>query len=232
MSAELKTELTALLRAKGAALVGVADLRGVQGADMPVGVAVAIPVPPHITADLTKAPTREYYEAYAAMNARLDDIVLCGEEFLRSRGFRALANTTKRVKKDADWRTPLPHKTVAVRAGLGWIGKSCLLVTREYGGAVRLSALLTDAPMRADAPVRGSLCGACEICVKSCPAGALTGVAWREGVAREQMLNKEACKREQTERMKRATGIETDLCGKCFAVCPYTQGYLRRAGVI
>lgn len=27
--------------------------------------------------------------------------------------------------------------------------------------------------------------------------------------------------------MKQATGIETDLCGLCFAVCPYTQRYLR-----
>ena len=33
----------------------------------------------------------------------------------------------------------------------------------------------------------------------------------------------------QTAVMKAQTGIETDLCGKCFAVCPYTQGYLRRA---
>ncbi len=31
----------------------------------------------------------------------------------------------------------------------------------------------------------------------------------------------------QLERMKNATGIETDLCGLCFAVCPYTQKYLK-----
>ena len=33
----------------------------------------------------------------------------------------------------------------------------------------------------------------------------------------------------QIQRMKQATGIETDLCGLCFAVCPYTQQYLREA---
>ena len=33
----------------------------------------------------------------------------------------------------------------------------------------------------------------------------------------------------QIQRMKQATDIETDLCGLCFAVCPYTQQYLREA---
>ena len=28
--------------------------------------------------------------------------------------------------------------------------------------------------------------------------------------------------------MKAATGMEVDLCGLCFAVCPYTQEYLKR----
>lgn len=85
------------------------------------------------------APTLAYLEAYAALNAQLNDIVTSGAGFLREREYRAIANTTKAVHQDADWRTPLPHKTVATRAGLGWIGKSCLLVTEAFGSAVRLS---------------------------------------------------------------------------------------------
>ena len=44
-------------------------------------------------------------------------------------------------------QTALPHKTIATRAGIGWIGKSALLVTAKYGSAIRLSSILTDTPI-------------------------------------------------------------------------------------
>ena len=159
--AAIREDLFHLLREKGARLTGVADLTGVAGSEMPVGISVAVPVPKGIVRDLQTAPTQEYYEAYHAMNAQLNEIVSAGAEFLRAQGFRARANTTLAVKQDSQWRTPLPHKTVATRAGLGWIGKSCLLVTPEFGSAVRLSSLLTDAPLPSDAPVDESRCGSC-----------------------------------------------------------------------
>lgn len=146
---ELKRALYAVLAEAGANLMGIADLSGIVSGEMQTGVSVAVPVPRNIVRDLQTAPTREYYDAYHALNARLDGIVSRGAEFLRANGYRAQANTIKVVRKDEDWRTPLPHKTVATRAGLGWIGKNCLLITREYGGAVRLSSLLTDAPLPA-----------------------------------------------------------------------------------
>ena len=65
------------------------------------------------------------------------------------------------------------------------------------------------------------------VCVSRCPGHALHGALWEVGVSREQLLDKEACKQSQLRRMKEATGIETDLCGLCFAVCPYTQRYLK-----
>ena len=134
-----KAAFFSLLREKGAALMGVADLRGIVAGELQLGVSVAIPVPAEIVHDLQTAPTFAYLEAYAALNAQLNDIVTSGAGFLRERGYRAIANTTKAVHQDADWRTPLPHKTVATREGLGWIGKSCLLVTEAFGSAVRLS---------------------------------------------------------------------------------------------
>lgn len=207
--------------------MGVADLSGVVSGKMQTGVSVAVPVPKGIVKDLQSAPTKEYYDAYCTLNALLDDIVTCGAEFLEENGYKAQANTTGAVKKDENWCTPLPHKTVATQAGLGWIGKNCLLVTREYGSAVRLSSLLTDAPVPADTPVKESRCGKCTVCVKSCPAGALTGALWNTSTKREELLHKEACKKMQIERMKQAVGIETDLCGLCFAVCPFTQKYLK-----
>ena len=158
----------------------------------------------------------------------LDDIVTCGAEFLKENGDQAFANTTKVVKQNDNWCTPLPHKTVAARAGLGWIGKNCLLVTERYGSAVQLSSFLTNAPMPAEKPVNESKCGKCTACVQKCPAKALTGVLWNRTIRREQILRKEDCKEMQIQRMKKATGIATDLCGLHFAVCPYMQRFVNR----
>lgn len=226
VDADLKRDLFSVLAEAGAKLMGVADLTGIVQGELRTGVSVAVPVPRHIVADLQTAPTKEYYDAYHALNARLDAIVSRGASFLQENGYRAQANTTKTVQQDSSWRTPLPHKTVATRAGLGWIGKSCLLVTPAYGSAIRLSSLLTDAPLPAEKPVDESRCGACTVCVRACPAGALTGVLWNTKTDREALFHREACKAMQIRRMREATGIETDLCGLCFAVCPYTQRYL------
>jgi len=123
----------------------------------------------------------------------------------------------------------LPHKSVAVRAGLGWIGRSGLLITEPFGGAVRLSSLLTDAPLEPEKPQWNGRCGACRRCVELCPAGALTGMEWRPGMERDELLRWVACNETQIRRMREATGVEQDLCGLCFAVCPHTQRYLQNS---
>lgn len=226
-SEELKQALFSVLAENGAKLMGIADLSEIISSPMQTGVSVAVPVPENIVKDLQTMPTKEYYDAYYSLNAQLDKIVSCGAEFLRENGYQAHANTTKSVRIDHDWSTPLPHKTVATQAGLGWIGKNCLLVTKEYGSALRLSSLLTNAPLPAGTPVTKSKCGKCSVCVKSCPAKALTGALWNTAATREELFHKEECKKMQLWRMKQATGIETDLCGLCFAVCPYTKQFVK-----
>lgn len=227
-SGKLREELYDILRDKGAVLVGTGDLTGLVEGGLTVGVSVAVPIPVHVVETLKIAPTEEYYELYHTLNERLNDIVTAGAAFLQSKGYRAVANTTRAVKMNEEWRTPLPHKTVATRAGLGWIGKNCLLVTPEYGSAIRLSSLVTDAPLPVNEPINETRCKNCRCCVDRCPAGALTGTSWKAGMPREELFDREVCKKTQIERMKKATGRETDLCGLCFAVCPYTQGYLNR----
>ena len=106
--------------------------------------------------------------------------------------------------------------------------KNCLLVTPQYGSAVRISSLLTDAPLTCDAPVTRSQCGACHACVRYCPAHALKNTLWRSGMPREDIVSVSACYKKQREIMRKSTGIDTDLCGKCFAVCTYTKQYLKQ----
>lgn len=223
---ELRNGLFEVLSACGAKLMGIADLSGVVPGRCSIGVAVAVPVPAVIVEELKNSPTLEYYDAYGILNARLDRIVEAGAGFLTAHGYKACANTTKTVKEDQFRRTRLPHKTVAAKAGLGWVGKNCLLVTQQYGCAVRLSSLVTDAPLHPDSPIETSRCGDCGVCVALCPANALSGALWFAGMPREQILDDEACEKTQLKRMKNATGIDVDLCGLCFAVCPYTQRYL------
>lgn len=67
---------------------------------------------------------------------------------------------------------------VAVDAGLGELGRSGVLLTREYGSALRLAAVTTDLPLAVDGPVDLGIqrfCETCSMCVRGCPAGAIPG---------------------------------------------------------
>lgn len=76
---KLKQELFSLLAEKGAKLMGAGDLSGIVSGEMKTGVSVAVPVPGKIVRDLQTAPTKEYYDAYYALNAKLDEIVSAGK---------------------------------------------------------------------------------------------------------------------------------------------------------
>lgn len=223
----LTSELRKILCDAGAGLTGCADLSLITAGGFQCGVAVAVPIPADVVRGIMEGPTNAYFHAFHEVQRRLDEIVMQGEDFLTARGFRAYAQTSGRIEEDAAWRTALPHKTVATNAGLGWIGKSCLLVTREYGSAVRLSSLLTDAPLICGEPVRESRCRGCKRCVEACPAHALSGASWDVRVDRDAMLDRGACRDKQLELTRENTDFAPDfLCGRCFAVCPFTKRYL------
>ena len=222
----LTEELKEILHLQGADLVGIGDMSSVENCNFKTGISVAVSLPKNVIMDLQEAPTKEYYNLYHSLNSKLNEIVLAGEEFLKKEGSEAYAQTTDRVKASQDQTTLLPHKTVATKAGLGWIGKNCLLVTPQYGPAVRISSLLTNASLECDGPIDQSRCGACSVCVKKCPAQALKGTLWNTATQRDELINIKKCYQKQVEIMRKKTGIETDLCGKCFAVCAYTKKYL------
>ena len=117
-----KAAFFSLLREKGAALMGVADLRGIVAGELQLGVSVAIPVPAEIVRDLQTAPTLAYLEAYAALNAQLNDIVTSGAGFLRERGF---AQSPTRRKPSIRTRTgERRSRTRRSRRGRGWAGSA------------------------------------------------------------------------------------------------------------
>ncbi len=67
---------------------------------------------------------------------------------------------------------PVMEKTLAARAGLGWIGKNTLLLNKTYGSWFLLGELFTDLELETDGPLPDG-CGDCRRCVEACPAGAL-----------------------------------------------------------
>ncbi|MGI8317151.1 tRNA epoxyqueuosine(34) reductase QueG [Halobacillus mangrovi] len=66
----------------------------------------------------------------------------------------------------------LSDRAVAERAGIGFSGKNCAVITPEFGSYVYLGELVTNIPFAPDDPVDDS-CGDCNICVDACPTGAL-----------------------------------------------------------
>jgi ferredoxin len=77
------------------------------------------------------------------------------------------------------------HKLTAHLAGLGWIGKSCMLITPEAGPRVRWITILTDAPLSVTGTPMDERCGSCTECVDICPVSSFTGMSFHEDEPRE-----------------------------------------------
>ena len=100
---------------------------------------------------------------------------------------------------------------------LGWIGKSCLLITPEYGPRVRLATILTDAPLDAGSPA-GERCSECKACVDRCPVGAFSGAEFDPSQPREARFNAHLCREYGRNREEK---LGEGLCGLCVFICPY-----------
>jgi epoxyqueuosine reductase QueG len=213
-------------------LVGFADLAPLDDAlrqGFPMAVSFGVALTPAIVAGIADGPTEEYAAEYARLNSRISQMAQDTADFLQSLGWRTQARPAT-----GDWdlttlRAPFQHKTAATLAGLGWVGKCALLVTPDYGSAIRWGSVLTNAPLPAGTPQTESRCGDCAACVNVCPGQACTGKAWRQGMRREEFWNPTACQAGMYK-VSMARLHRPSVCGMCIAVCPLTKAHLRRAG--
>jgi len=205
----------------GASIVGFGNLDDLLSDELKrlhIGISIAIKLSNAIIDGIKEAPTFTYAHHYRVTNQLLDFVALKASNLLQSWGYEAFPIPASQIVDDEKLEGLFPHKTVATRASLGWIGKSALLITPEYGPRVRLVSVLTDAPLEVSLPISESRCGQCSLCVEACPAKALTGKSWQEETKREELVDVGLC-REVTQRNKIKFG--EPICGICVSVCHF-----------
>ena len=156
-----------------------------------------------------------WYHVYQTVNPYLDSISLMLAQSLDRAGFQAFIVPASQTVDRTRLTGVFSHKLAAHLAGMGWIGKSALLITPEDGPRVRWGTVLTDAPLEAGTPM-DEMCHDCYICVEDCPAHAFTGQAFDKPRPRSEIFAAEACDRYLRERetLHRA-------CGICVYICPF-----------
>lgn len=172
-------------------------------------------------------PTLEYYSHYRQINKELSLLTHRISEDLNNNDIETLEIEPSVSTSELDsiyfktLRTDLSHKMVATRAGLGWIGKTDLFISKEFGPRLRLVSILLKTPLKSKSkPVDISHCGTCNICVEICPAKAANGKLWDKTVEREEFFDPWKCRNQCAEFGRIKLGMDARICGMCVAACP------------
>jgi len=242
----LRGALDALAREQGADYFGIADLAparefiAAQGGPVVARFPRALSIGMRLFDGLVEMvqpkaalKTSPYiHHIYNVVSPRLDDISLNLARLLRKSGFDALPVPQGLT---GPYTSMLSYKLPAHLAGHGWIGKSCLLVTPDFGPRVRFSAVLTDAPLEADQPMK-ERCGDCRVCVDACPVQAFTGKAFRPDEPREARFDPARCASYRGSQPNiggagKNQGEEAHACGMCVKVCPCGRPLKQKKGI-
>ncbi len=222
-----------LAESLGADFFGVADLScasqdiaeqdGPAIAEFPRAVSVGIALPHSIVDRLPDraepgVASNYRHHSYDIINQRLDHIVSRINSYLQQEGYRSYPVPASQRVNQQKMLGVFSNKMAAHLAGLGWIGKSCLLITRRMGPRVRWATCLTHAPLETTGESMADGCDSCTECVDICPASAFTGRPFRKDEPREARYNVYKCEKYQKDVEKE---IGFSVCGLCLYVCPF-----------
>ncbi len=154
---------------------------------------------------------RDYHKL---MRKRLQQLARRIETIAGPFGYRALVDSA-----------PVLEKALARDAGLGWIGKHTLLMSRDAGSYFFLGELLTDLPLPSSAPSSAPSsehCGSCRACLKVCPTGAIVGPYQLDARRCISYLTIEH-QGSIPESLRPLIGNRVFGCDDCQAVCPWNK---------
>jgi epoxyqueuosine reductase QueG len=134
--------------------------------DYPNAISMLMRVDQLVVRGLRHGPTEDYYEKYLRLNVALDDASGTLVEVLRVHG-HAAERVVATGGDAGNGHRPFPHKTAATSAGLGWIGKTALFVSPQFGPAVRLATVFTDLDLPVGDAIAEGRCGDCRACWRS-----------------------------------------------------------------
>lgn len=182
------------------------------GSSLPYGISLGYRLSDPVIDDIRVGPTLLYKQHYKTVNWILDQCAAMVIRLIESAGMKALAIPASQT---VDWEKQsghMSHKAIAAAAGLGWIGRSGLLVMEEHGARIRFSSVLTDMPLDVGRPVNNG-CGDCTRCIELCPARAIT----ESGYDMSKCL-------EKLKTFSKRPGIGVYICGVCVKACPLPGG--------
>jgi epoxyqueuosine reductase QueG len=209
----------------GVTLFGVADLNGIatlpeqSGHSFPRAMSFAMRMNPDIMASIQDGPNQAYADEYARANDNIDAAAAALVAEIQSLGFEARTFSASERMDTVNIKGEFPHKTAATRAGIGWVGRNCLLITKKFGPWVRLGTVFTHLPLECAKPLTKNHCGKCRQCVDACPAGAIAGNYWTPGIQRDKLLDVVGC--DQWKKKHYFHFHNGHNCGICAAVCPF-----------
>jgi epoxyqueuosine reductase len=210
---------------------GFADMHGLlpeEYKNLPYAISIGMRMDDKAVDTVRDRPTLEYYTHYRSINTALSQISERICEDLRGNGincvgiFPTISSGSEEFKTYLiNLRYKLSHKMVATRAGLGWIGKTDLFISKAFGPRLRLASILIDKPVKPlHPPINKSRCGNCTVCMEHCPSGAANGIPWDIHTDRDVYFNAHKCREKCIELGVQVIGKDALICGICVSVCP------------
>ena len=116
---------------------------------------------------------------------------------------------------------PLAERALAVRAGLGFIGKNHMLINPALGPQILLGEIITSLKLQTDEPIADS-CRGCNKCIEACPTGALRTDGQFDANKCISYLTIEY-KGQLSADLAERTGDRLFGCDECVLACPYQE---------